>query len=357
MPRICLALLLAMGAAGYASKAPAADWTMTALVDGQPVEGKPFAWSRSVIQLLGSDGRLHEFSPGEAKNAKRRREPFRPLSSADVRKQLYREFGGGMEISSTSHYLVVHPPGASSAWAGRFEDVCRSLLSYLRVRGFSAREPEFPLVAVAFPNRGGYDRFVAQSGTKPIPGALGHYDHYSNRVVLYDVTGGDGDWTETAATVIHEATHQVAFNTGVHIRGADAPYWVPEGLAMLFEPRAVWRPRGSDTRADRINAERLDDFLHFSKDGQAPYSLAEFAATDEPFRRNAAAAYSQAWTLAFYLAETQPRQYSAYLASLAARPPLASYTAAERVADFRNAFGDDLAIVEANLMRWVRGLR
>ena len=330
---------------------------MTARVDGEQVEGRPVAWSSSVVRLLAPDGRLHEFDPRKAEGAQKLNQPLRPLTDRQLRGALYQEFGDRMAFTSTSHYLVVHPPGGGSEWAGRFEAVCRSLLGYLRVRGFRVREPEFPLVAIVLRNRSEYQRFLAASGTKALPGALGHYDHYSNRVVLYDETGGRGDWEETAPTIIHEATHQVAFNCGAHTRGADTPYWAPEGLAMLFEPRAVWQPRPSDTQADRINTERLNDFLHFSKDDRPPFGLAEFVASDRPFRAHGVAAYAQAWTLAFYLAETRPREYAAYLAGIAARSPLDAYSAGQRVADFRRAFGSDLEIVEANFMRWAKGLR
>ncbi len=33
----------------------------------------------------------------------------------------------------------------------------------------------------------------------------------------------------------HEAAHQMFFNLGVHVRGADNPNWLVEGLACLFE--------------------------------------------------------------------------------------------------------------------------
>ena len=39
----------------------------------------------------------------------------------------------------------------------------------------------------------------------------------------------------TVATVVHEATHQMAFNCGLHTRYADIPVWVSEGIAMYFE--------------------------------------------------------------------------------------------------------------------------
>ena len=100
----------------------------------------------------------------------------------------------------------------------------------------------------------------------------------------------------------------------------------------------------------------MTDFRHLSKEGKPPFTLAEFVASDQPFRRNGAAAYAQAWTLAFYLAETQPRAYSRYLATVANRPAFSRYGQSDRVADFRGAFGQDLDILTANWMKWVEAL-
>ena len=51
------------------------------------------------------------------------------------------------------------------------------------------------------------------------------------------------------ATVVHEATHQMAFNCGLHARLAPVPVWVSEGIATYFETpdlrsRTGWRGIG-----------------------------------------------------------------------------------------------------------------
>ena len=37
------------------------------------------------------------------------------------------------------------------------------------------------------------------------------------------------------ATIVHEATHQIAFNCGMQQRYADIPLWLCEGMAVYFE--------------------------------------------------------------------------------------------------------------------------
>src|SRR5436190_8860041 len=67
-------------------------------------------------------------------------------------------------------------------------------------------------------------------------------------------------------TMIHEATHQVAFNTGLHSRIGENPRWVVEGLATVFEAPGVRNSGGGNGPArTRINHERFMTFGDFSK--------------------------------------------------------------------------------------------
>ena len=59
-------------------------------------------------------------------------------------------------------------------------------------------------------------------------------------------TWRSADWTTNADTIIHEAAHQTAFNTGVHTRCGDSPRWLVEGLGTMFEARKVRAQRRHD---------------------------------------------------------------------------------------------------------------
>ena len=134
------------------------------------------------------------------------------------------------------------------------------------------------------------------------------------------------------------------------------PYWVPEGLATLFEAPGVWKPSSAHRKSDLYNMGRLGDFRHYAKDGQPPFSLQQFIASDTPFRTNAAAAYAQAWALSFYLSQTQPREYTYHLALTADRPVYSTFSSADRLRYFQVAFGSDLKVLEANFMNWMAKL-
>jgi hypothetical protein len=189
---------------------------------------------------------------------------------------------------------------------------------------------------------------------------LGYYSLTSNRIVLYDVGGGRADaraWQWSAATIIHEATHQTAFNTGVHSRYAAPPVWVAEGLATMFEAPGVYDSRSFAKRSDRVNQGRLGQFNQLVAPRHKAEMLQEIVAGDAPFRRNAAAAYAEAWALTFFLVETDSRRYADYLARTAKRPAFTAYTAGERTSDFTAEFGDDWRMLEARFLRFIQGLK
>lgn len=353
------ALLFALTVAMLPRTSTAVEFMFQATVDKITFEGKPLVWSDSQMVVLARDGQLHHFNPRKAKEARKTAPRFTGYSTRDMRSALHEEFGGRYSIDSSKHYLVVHPPGESGAWGDRFEQLYRAFGSYFRVRGFNLDPVEFPLVAVVYHSRDAYFAAARQSGAQVTSNTLGHYDLKTNRVLMYDPTRGAGDagWQQAASTVIHEAAHQTAYNVGLHSRTAASPQWLVEGLAMLFEAPGVHNSAKHGDRGDRINRERLGNFTHFQESEPAGRMIPSLVASDQAFRTNAIKAYADAWALTFYLSETRPREYEQYLHTTASRPPLSDYTAGERIADFRAAFGDDLAILESNFLSWMAELR
>jgi len=221
------------------------DATIRVKLGGSTVEGRQLFWTKSSAAVLGVDGRLWHFEPKEAQQVERTNAPFRGQSLVAMRSQLQREFGTHYEISAAGHYLVVHPRGHGGEWSQRFDELYRSFRQFFGVRGFALDTPEFPLVAVIFRTQREFLRYAEQEKSKLQPGILGYYSPTTNRVALYDVTAGRSAaaWRDNAATIIHEATHQTAFNTGLHNRFAQPPLWVAEGLGTHFESPGVWNAR------------------------------------------------------------------------------------------------------------------
>ncbi|MCG8448899.1 MAG: DUF1570 domain-containing protein [Pirellulales bacterium] len=334
-----------------------AKFMMATSVDGRLLEGQPLAWTDQTMFLLGRDGALHEFAPQAARNSRKTSPTFRSYTVTEMRSRLQTEFDNAFDVSSTTHFVVVHPQGEWSAWAERLESLYRSFTHYMQVRGFGLQQPRVPLVAIVFRNQADYYRYATANGSQLQPGTLGHYDPVSNRIFLFDANHnrGDADWSANSKTIIHEATHQTAYNVGVHRRFAEQPRWLVEGLAMMFEARGVWDSRSTFTRTDRINHDQLHNFQS-DLESRPNDVIAHLVSSDRFFRSSPRRAYAEAWTLSFFLCETRPQDYSRYLARVAARKPFSKYSAQERLADFTASFGNDLEMLNVQLLRFIEEL-
>jgi hypothetical protein len=325
---------------------------------GRTLEGTPLAFSEKKVFFLARDGQLNEFGPTEASNYSRLDGGFRSYSQAEIRGLLLHEFPQ-FEVSGVGHYLVVHPTGKRDQWAPRFEELFRSFQQYFAARGWQLSEPRFPLVAVIYPRQVDFWQAAAREGYEPNPGLLGYYSPLSNRIVMFDAAGSHPgfDWTTNSATIVHEAAHQTAFNTGVHQRFGESPRWLVEGLGTMFEARGVWQSRTYQSQSDRINRDRLNAWQTRIKSRRPSDTLAQLVSSDRLFGSDSLAAYAEAWALSFYLIETSPKKYFELLAKAANRPAFAEYTAAKRLEDFTSVFGSDFAMLDARLQRFMSGLK
>jgi hypothetical protein len=355
MPRFAL---VALFACSLAQAAGGADRMIRLDVPGHVgFEGTPVAWSETQAWFLGRDGQLLECDPRRATNYSEVTGGFKTLSQADLRGALLREFPG-YEVSGVGHYLVVHPAGTRDTWAPRFEELYRSFVQYFTARGWRLTEPQFPLIAVVFPRHADFARQAAREGVRAGGGLLGYYSTATNRILMFDATAGtSADWTLNAETIIHEAAHQTAFNTGVHSRYGVATRWVVEGLGTMFEARGVWNSRNFPHAGDRINRGRLESWRSYARSRRPADAIAQLVSSDRLFQADSDGAYSEAWALTFYLSESEPRKYSEYLMKTAAVRPFSNYRSPERLKDFTDTIGSDLGMLDARLKRFMAGLK
>jgi hypothetical protein len=359
-----LRVLAILATLSSAAECVAADvsprFMIEATIHGRHVEGSPLRWSDEKVWLMARDGRLWDFAPQEAANFRKTASYFNPYSAREIAALLQSELGQKFEVTTTAHYLVCHPLGQAANWGERFEQMYRQFGHYFSVRGLNLRQPEMPMVAIVFNQRIDFLHYGMGDGFRPGPEVLGYYSPRTNRVAMYDGAeshGAPGDWRQSAAMLVHEAAHQAAFNTGVHSRLNSPPQWLAEGLATLFEARGVWNSDQYRQLSDRVNQGRLMDFRRFAGDHPSPDWIQSLATSDRSFTQDVGAAYAQSWALTFYLSEREPAAYSKFLAITVARPAFRSYTAAERVADFTHAFGDNWKMLDARVRRFLAELR
>ena len=349
--------LMALGCCLKPSTARPPDGMVEAMLHGRKVEGMVLGGGGMELNLLGRDGRLWRLGPDDVQRLRRVSTRFRPLSISEFRAALLRELGKDYEVSGTGHYLVAHPRGQRDRWAKRFEDLYRSFVRYFSVRGCRPTTPPFPLVGIVWKSREDFARHASPGSNAP-RNIAGFYDVGSNRIHIYDMGGGADSafWRQNAAVLIHEATHQTAFNTGIHSRFALQPTWLLEGLATLFEAPGVHDSANYPDLDDRVNRRQLDAFRHTVPSQRRAKSLADLIASDQIFRTNPAAAYAESWALTFFLMETEPHKYVEYLKRMASRPAFQAYTPRQRTADFTAIFGGNWQMLDARLSRFIDGL-
>jgi hypothetical protein len=142
------------------------------------------------------------------------------------------------------------------------------------------------------------------------------------------------------STIVHEATHQIAFNCGLQTRLSDIPLWLVEGMAMYFEAPDLTSSRGW-RGIGRVNYPRLATFRR-NLPNWRPDSLATLIADDRRFRDpgTAITAYADAWALNYYLIKYRPKEFAAYLRLLAEKRSFLADDTQTRFDEFKQHFGD-----------------
>lgn len=326
------------------------------------------------ILLMGRDGRQWNVGPEEIAKREDLKAEYKPLFRDEAAAALKEELGEGFEIVTTKHYVIASSAGVRyGQWCGAlFERLMDSFQTHWRGKTLGLAEPELPLVAIVLADEKQFANYALKDvGPQAAAGAKGYYSIKSNRMVLFDLTAGPGtrpaktldDITRriaqspfNVATVVHEATHQIAFNAGLHTRQADNPLWLTEGMAMYFETpdlnsRSGWKTVG------KVSEGRLKQFREYAKRRPAD-SLSTLLATDRRFVDVdlASDAYSEAWCLTHFLIRTRRKPYEEYLARIAAKKPLIGDGGEKRLEEFRAAFGD-LEKLDRDFLKYVERLK
>tara|TARA_R110002111_G_scaffold177322_1_gene243413 strand:- start:48973 stop:50157 length:1185 start_codon:yes stop_codon:yes gene_type:complete len=340
--------------------------------------GKSVAHNADVSWLMDQAGMLSEVPLQNVTSFRRVAPEFQRLPLNKMKLQLQTEFGPLFEVISTRHYLICAPRGKAKAYGGVFEDLYESFTHYFSLRGYQVKSPEFLMVTIVFPDQGQFYEYCKKDGVRTGQGLLGYYHPHTNRTALFDqrtatssvgieqnqdenelafsrVSSDGKNLTEALRdTMIHEATHQVAFNTGLHSRVGDNPRWVVEGLATTFESDELRTHTGGRGKSiTRINRNRLLWFANYAQKRRENNSLRSFVREDNLFKSSALDAYAEAWALTFFLVETQPARYARYLKQISERDPLKGYSAESREQDFKAAFKTNIQTLEADFLKFM----
>jgi hypothetical protein len=331
------------------------------------------------MMLKGRDTRIWIVQPPDLIEKQSTSEPYSVLPKGELTKELLSEFGTGFDIHETEHYLIVYNTSKPYArWCGQLlERLYSAFYKFWKERGFNLHEPEAPLVAVVFENKGSYVRYAASEMVKA-EGIIGYYSLKSNRVAMYDLSEMESrmpddaktlqrinnfflarpDSERTIATIIHEATHQLVLNSGLQERYAPIPLWNSEGLAVYFETPDLRNSKGWG-RIGHLNHMRLLQFREYCEKRRGPDSLLTLIAGDERLRddRHASDAYAEAWAFTYFAMRKRKEEYLNYMRALQKIEALAEDSRDLRLKAFREAFGDELDKLDKAFLAYMRTQR
>ena len=331
-------------------------------------EGRIILESPEAIALEARDGQLYLIKSEDVISKTSDNVLFEPYAKAEIIEHLKIEF----PPSEGYHYLDMYGPfivvyTTSRAFANRYgvllEKVAKEYQLFWEKLGVELTKPEFPLVAIVLSSESRYRHYAKRDGVALSPKQCAYYHKLTNRIAMYDITEQqvfhEGDQKRATSvdtqkllsqpdnirTVIHEAIHQVGYNTGMHPRHAPNPVWICEGLALLHEVpntrnRDGWTP-GTPERPP-LNALRLTHLRAHSENFRLE-SIQKMIQDDTLFAKPETALenYALAWGLTYYLVKKQPKEFVTYLKLLQEKMPLSEDSDAIRIEDFESCFGKD----------------
>lgn len=300
--------------------------------------------------LLADDGQIWTVQPERLVSRETDGEPLQPITADEAAKRLLSELPAEFRVYQTAHFVICHnTTDAYVEWVGSlFEQAYTGFYAYWKNKGRDLEESRFPLTAVVFANQRSFAEFARPDVGDLVDAVIGYYSLQSNRMITYFLENAE----RRIATLVHEAVHQLSYNSGLQRRMADNPYWVSEGLATFFETpdgsAKGWRNIGG---VNTVNLARFREYLP----NRPADSLLTLVRDDARFRNPAEAtsAYAEAWALNYFLLRTRRKEYLAFLDSLSNGPLMRPVDPRERVQSLQKAIGVDLKMLDRQFLQYM----
>jgi hypothetical protein len=333
---------------------------------------------------------------------------------AKLVEEFQKRFGRVFQVYYTRHFLILHdtPRDFAASRGTALEKAYDAFMFFFNMKVLRPQFLQAPLVVVLFKERDDYLAYAKQTEGADLGWSAGYYSQRTNRSAFYDdSTGPSAEHAEQqidrlrqllkdlnaqineanqhgkrslanqlaaernrAAQAIfqlsnrvdnavgiinnvktlHEAAHQLAFNTGVQKRLVDYPLWFSEGLACCFE-------------AEDHNGNRGPAVLNSGRIGVLKKALAEeklipledFIAQQTPEamdEKTLSVWYAQGWALFHYMYKFHRPELEKYLLAYQAEPAVREIMPERRKKLFTDAFGADLALLEKQFLAYLKEL-
>lgn len=321
--------------------------------------------------LLDADGALVVISPDQFQSLEELTEPLAITPARELGEKVLGEMPVGSKFFTTDHYVVCYNTTETYArWnASLYEKRLAGFLKFWQSKGLKLQKPRFPLVAMIFATKDDYVAY-AKKDFEGSEGTFGYYHQSKNRLASYDLTGVEGglpagvkvnrdallstilsrpEAERTVSTVIHEASHQMAFNCGLQTRLGDNPLWLSEGLATFFET-----PAG----IGKLNTFNYSNLIQ-TLPSRTPDSITNLLIDDSRLRNaeTTTLAYAESWGMFHFLVNSNPKGMVKYLSLVRTLPIGFPANSKERLALFQSCFGEDLDKIERDFIKHIRKIR
>ncbi|MDD3468551.1 MAG: DUF1570 domain-containing protein [Thermoguttaceae bacterium] len=303
--------------------------------------------------------------------------PFKAITPEVVAARVMKELPDGFSLFKTAHYSIVYNTTTDYAkWCGgTLEQLYRAFSNFWKGKEIELTEPEFPLIVVIFSQRGDYVKASRAELGDAVTDVLGFYSMNTNRITTFDSADTQAyanergrinmrqvnempGMSENVRNLVHEATHQLSFNTGMLHRFYAVPRWFAEGMSCYFEVPDPGSSKGWGKLGEPnpIRTQRFANMIHRRTDGTLELIEKEEAMlmTD-----TALDSYAEAYSMFFYMVKQKPRDLKKYVTLLAAKQSEGTMeqTSAERLNDFESAFGAKDSFYDSMRKYWIRFLK
>ena len=355
----------------FAETAPALEYIRFRHEDGKErnEEGRSMFEAPDGLAFQSRDGQVYAIKWNNLVSRKTDELPFVPYTKKEMLERLKIEFPPDEKY----HYLDTHDSFIVVYTTSKpFAQWCENLLKRLheqyvqhwKKRGVQLVKPEFIMVAIIFSNEERFRQYVKQDDAPLSKEQCAYYHKLTNRIAMYDMTEQQVFWEgnqrriapgdiqrflshpasyNNVMTLVHEAVHQVGFNTGMHLRFTPSPVWLFEGLAVFHEvpDQRNYRDVGW-TLGPHVNRPRLDQLRKYLNVPNRESPIQKMIQDDNLFRpATALDNYALAWGLMYYLERKRPQELAAYLKLHQEKTIDSDDNAEERMKDFEACFGDD----------------
>lgn len=359
--KLTLAFLLLLAPGVLSQTATAEQFVFRDLVDGKVSGEERVVNGEAVVEAVdggvlvcADDGRIWTIQPEQIS----RRNPGPPpsaISQDEIERRMLADLPPGFAAFRTAHYVILHQGNVEYARdvATLFESLYRAFFAYWKNQHVKIEAPKYPLVALVLQDRDEFMKHASDEIGETAANVIGYYHLASNQMTTYRVPNIE----RNIATIIHEATHQLAYNCGLQTRFADNPMWVSEGLAMFFEAPDLSNPRGwrGVGRVNPVNLRRWNNYLI----ARPADSLVTLFADDARFRSSVTAedAYGESWAFTYFALRTMKQHYTDYLQQLSKIKALEERSGRERIETIETAFGMTIAQLDEKFVNYMTRVR